>query len=203
MIAVSLQLTHSLQGAHMRTFALILFAGVALCLAGCGGGQQSMQATSSGDIPDWFSNPPQDPNFLFEAATATSQDLQMAVDKAVLAGRTGIGRQVELKLNGMQKSFAEETGTADNAQLLQQFTSATKSIVSTSLSGSRVKFQKQVKDGNMWRAYSLVEYPVGEANAALVQAIKKNNEMYTRFRASQSFEELDKEVQKYEDSKKK
>jgi hypothetical protein len=127
----------------------------------------------------------------------------MAVDKAVLAGRTGIGRQVELKLNGMQKSFSEETGTADNAQLLQQFTSATKSIVSTSLSGSRVKFQKQIKDGNMWRSYALVEYPVGEANAALVQAIKKNNEMYTRFRASQSFEELDKEVQKYEESKKK
>jgi hypothetical protein len=186
----------------MKTVALILVAGVALCLLGCGGGQQSMQATSSGDVPDWFSNVPQDPNFLFAPATATSQDLQMAVDKAVLAGRTEIGRQVELKLSGMQKSFTEETGTADNAQLLQQYTSATKTVVSTSLSGSRVKYQKQLKDGNMWRAYALVEYPIGEANAALVQAIKKNNEMYTRFRASQSFDELEKEVQKYEEAKK-
>jgi hypothetical protein len=35
-----------------------------------------------------------------------------------------------------------------------------------------------------------------------MQQIKKNNEMYTRFRSSQAFKDLDSEVQKYEEWKK-
>jgi hypothetical protein len=40
------------------------------------GGQQKMASVSAGDIPDWFAKLPQDPNYLFSANTAVSQDLQ-------------------------------------------------------------------------------------------------------------------------------
>ncbi len=78
------------------------------------------------------------------------------------------------------------------------FTQAEKTIVSTTLQGSKVRSQKIVKDGDLWRAYVLVEYPIGAANEALMQQIKNNNQMYTRFRASQAFKELQDEVDKYE-----
>ncbi|MEX2088722.1 MAG: hypothetical protein WEB62_03085, partial [Bacteroidota bacterium] len=112
------------------------------------------------------------------------------------------GRQVEVKINGLQKRFTEETGTADNSQLLDMFTQAGKTIVSTALTGSRVAKQTTLKDGNNWRAYVLVEYPIGAANQALMQQLKNNEQMYTRFRASQVYKELDDEVQKYEEWKK-
>jgi hypothetical protein len=162
-----------------------------------------MQATAPGAIPDWFSNPPQDPNVLFGVSTATSQDMQLAIDKALTGARAEIGRQVETKMNSMQKRFDEETGVGQDAQLLQQYTQATKAIVSTSLTGSKMTKQEKVQDGNMWRAYVLAEYPIGDANKALLEAIKKNQEMYTRFRASQAYQELDAEVQKLEESRKK
>ena len=187
----------------MRTKILFVFATlIIVSIVGCGGGSKTMQSADTGDIPDWFSNVPNDPNYFYAPNTQVSQDLQLAIDKATQGGRTEIGRMVETKVNGLQKRFTEETGTADNAQLLDMFTSASKTIVSTSLSGSRIAKQKTVKDGNNWRAYVLVEYPVGAANQALMQQIKNNEQMYTRFRASQVYKELDDEVAKYEEWKK-
>lgn len=180
---------------------LLLVAVFSLFVIGCSG-SKSMEQTATGDIPDWYSNIPKDPNFFYAVNTQVSQDLQLAFDKATQGGRTEIGRMVETKVNGLQKRFTEETGTAGNAQLLDMFTQASKTVVSTSLSGSRVAKQKQIKDGNNWRAYVLVEYPIGAANEALQAQIKNNEQMYTRFRASQTYKELDDEVQKYEEWKK-
>jgi hypothetical protein len=173
-----------------------------LVLAGCGGGPKSLQSVSECDTPEWYTTVPQDPNYLYAARTATSQDMQLALDKAMTDGRTEIGRQTDVRVQGLQKRFDEEVGLNSDAQLMSQFTQANKTVVSTSLSGSRVKQQLHCKDGDLYRAYVLVEYPIGAANEALMQQIKKNNEMYTRFRASEAFKDLDTEVQKYEEWKK-
>ncbi len=180
-------------------FALIVL--LAIGMAGCGG-SKGLQTADTGDIPDWYMNPPQDPNYLYAANTQSSQDMQLAVDKATAAGRADIGRQIELRIQGLQKRFTEETGTGNDAQLLQMFTEAEKTVVSTTLNGSHVKSHNISKDGNLWRAYVLVEYPIGAANQAFMDQMKKNDQMYTRFRATQTFKELDDEVKKYEDFKK-
>lgn len=174
---------------------------IALFLIGCGGSQPLPQ-TDTGDVPEWYANVPADPNYLYAVNTSTSKDMQLAVDKAIQAARTEVGRQVEVKINALQKRFQEETGIGDDAQLLDQFTQASKTVVSTSLSGSKEKQKKIVKDGNNWRAYVLIEYPLGAAQEALREQIKKNEQLYTRFRASQTYKELDEEVQKYEQYKK-
>ena len=181
----------------MKKWILLIIPILGAAIIGCGG-SQSLQSAGTGDIPDWYVNVPQDPNYLFAANTQTSQDMQLAIDKATEAGRADIGRQMQVKIEGLQKRFSEETGTGNDAQLLQMFTQAEKTVVSTSLEGSRVKQQKIVKDGGLWRAYVLVEYPIGAANEALMQQIKNNNQMYTRYRASQTFKELQDEVDKYE-----
>lgn len=186
----------------MRTMiSFVLLFGFTLFIIGCGG-SQALQTASEGEVPDWFTTIPQDPNFLFAPNTATSQDLGLAIDKAITGARAEIGRQMEVRIQGLQKRFDEEVGLAEDAQLMQMFTQATKTVVSATLSGSRTKYQKQVKDGNLWRAYVLVEYPIGAANQALMQQIKNNNQMYTRFRSSEAFKELEEEVNKFEEWKK-
>ena len=180
----------------------LLLAFISVALLGCGGGAKSLQSASECDVPEWYMNVPQDANYLLSAKTATSQDMQLSLDKATTDARTEIGRQTDLKVQGLQKKFDEETGVGNDAQLLQQFTQANKTVVSTSLSGSRIRSQKMCKDGNIWRSYVLVEYPVGAASEALMQQLKTNEQMYTRFRSSQTFKELDDEVQKYDEWKK-
>ncbi len=184
----------------MKKFMMLLVPILGAAMIGCGG-SQSMQSTATGDIPVWYSNIPQDPNYLFAANSQTSQDMQLAVDKATEGARADIARQLQTKVEGLQKRFTEETGTGSDAQLLQMFTQAEKTVVDETLTGSTVKNQKIVKDGSMWRAYVLVQYPIGAANTALMQQIKNNNQMYTRFRASQAFKELQNEVDKYNKDK--
>lgn len=187
----------------MRTMWIAFILVVAGVLAaGCGGGPATMQSADTGDMPAWYTNVPTDSNYVYAVNTATSQDMQLAYDKAMTGARAELGRQVELKVSGLQKRFEEETGVAQDAQLMQQFTQATKTVVSTTMSGTRVKDKKHVKDGDMYRAYVLMEYPLGAANAALLQAIKANEQMYTRFRASQTYKDLDSEAKKFEDQKK-
>jgi hypothetical protein len=187
----------------MRTLwlGLILLA-AGILAAGCGGGPSTMQSADTGDIPAWYTTVPQDSNYMYAVNTATSQDMQLAYDKATTGARAELGRQVELKVSGLQKRFEEETGVGQDAQLMQQFTQATKTVVSTTMSGTQVKEKTYVKDGNIYRAYVMVQYPLGAANAALLQAIKANEQMYTRFRASQAYKDLNEEAKKFEDQKK-
>ena len=181
----------------MKKCMMLLIPLLGTAIMGCSS-SQPLQSAGTGDIPDWYTSPPQDPNYLFAPNTQSSQDMQFAIDKATEAGRADIGQQVQVKVEGLQKRFTEETGTGTDAQLLQMFTDAEKTVVSTTLEGSKVKSQKIVKDGDLWRAYVLVEYPVGAANEALMQQIKNNNQMYTRFQASQAYKELQDEVDKYD-----
>lgn len=184
-----------------RILSFLLVLSVAF-FTGCGSSKVELPKTDQGDVPEWFLNPPSDPDFLFGAKTETSMDMQMAIDKAVTAARADISRQLEVKMEAMEKQFKEEVGTGENTTFLSQFTQATKSITSQTLTGSKIKQQKIVNDGTKKRAYVLVEYPIGAANKALMDKLKQNEELYTRFRAGQTFEDLDKTIKEYEASKK-
>lgn len=186
----------------MRFLSMFVCAFIILAVVGCSSGPKTMQSAEVGIMPPWMTKLPNDPNYIFSAKTATSQDLQLAIDKAATDARAEVARTVEVRVTDMQKKFTEETGTNTDAQLLQMFTSATKTVVAATISGSRIREQLPLKDGSIWRAYVLMEYPIGAANAALMQQIKNNEQMYTKFRATQTFKELDDEVKKYEDWKK-
>lgn len=186
----------------MKKYLLFsFFTLVVLLLVGCGSSKVDLPKTDLGDIPEWYLNPPSDPNYIFAVSTETSRDLQMAVDKATTGARADIARQVEVKMSGLEKQFKEEIGSGEDSQLLSQFTQATKTVTNQTLTGSKVKEKKVVKDGSSYRAYVLAEYPIGAANVALMDALKKQNELYTRFRSSQTFDELEKEIENYNKQK--
>lgn len=183
----------------MRTYLSISVLFVfALVLAGCGG-SKSLQNVSVGEVPDWFTIPPQDPNFLYAARTATSRDLGLAIDKAVTNARAEIARQYEVKVTGLSKSFQEEIGSSEDSDINKTFSQTIKTVVSTQLMGSRASKTTYVRDGSYYRAYVLVEYPIGAANQAFMNALKANQNMYTRFRSSNAFKEMDDEVKRYEE----
>ena len=154
------------------------------------------------EVPEWFSEPPQNPNYLYAAATRTAKDLGMATKFATQDARTEIGRQIETRVTGMMKSFQEQVGIGEEAEFLSQMTDVSKSVVAESVQGSKAIKQKTYREPAEYRSYVLVELPIGAANAALVEKIKNNQNMYTRFRASQAFQELEEEVEKYEEFKK-
>lgn len=184
---------------RFKSLLFVCFTGM-IILSGCSS-NKGLTDASTGDIPDWFINVPNDPDYFFAAQTSTSRDLQTAINKATTDARAEIGRQSNVKVEGVQKSFTEEVGADEDAQFLQMFTQANRTIVSESLTGSAIREQHHHRDGQLWRVYVLVEFPVGAANLALMEQLKQNEQMYTRFRSSQAFEDLDEEIQRYEEFK--
>ncbi|MFN3820824.1 MAG: hypothetical protein ACK4OO_00700 [bacterium] len=148
--------------------------------------------------PHWFLNPPKDPNYIIATGTATSRDMQLARDKAADAARLEVAKTIETRFQGLSKRFQEEVGTAEDAQYLDMFTQATKAVVSTILSGVSVDQTEIAAEGGVYRAYVLVKMPLGATSQALLNKIKQQEQLYTRFRATQVFDELNKEVENFE-----
>lgn len=184
-----------------RVYLLASFIMLGILFSACSS-SKNLSDVDTGDIPKWYLTPPTSDNYIYAPATATSRDMELAVNKAETEARGKIGRQMEVKVKSMQKKFEEEVGEAESSQLLQQFTQVTKTVVSTELTGSTVKEKKIVKDGDNWRVYVLMQYPIGDAQKAFLTNLSKNKELYTRYRSTQAFKELDDEVKKYEEWKK-
>ena len=180
-------------------FVLILVI-FATFLIACGG---KIKLNNPISLPAWFQNPPEDPNYMFSTATMTSKDLQLALNKAKQQARVDLAQQMETKIKSMTKQFTEEVGLGEDAEFLSQTSVVSKSVTSKVLNGSRARQVETIKeDGVIYRAYVLMELPIGPANSALLDAVKKQQNLYTRFRSSQGFQELEEEVEKYDQFKK-
>ena len=178
-----------------------------LALLGCGGAktpqaiqQETVQKTME-SIPPWFPAPPADAEHLYGTGTGESGDMQFAVNKAEQAARVQITSNIEAKVSSLFKTFSEETGVGQDAEFISMSTGVSKTVASEVISGTRIKDQKIVPEGGRYRAYVLMEMAIGEAQARLQAQIKAQNRLYTQFRASQGYQELEKEVEAFEEFK--
>ena len=176
--------------------SLMGFLVLTLCALGCASSGQKMKK----GLPAWYENSPNaDEGNLYAAAVADSRDMAVATKKAKVDARADLARQMATKVQDLTKLFQEEVGTDAESELLEQFTSATKVVTSETLHGTQEE-EKEVhdlEDGTI-RVYVLMSLPIGAANQALMAKLKANEHLYTRFRASQAFEELNSEIEAYE-----
>jgi hypothetical protein len=190
-------------GGPMKTpVALALLAVVA---AGCASNTPPAPVTPQAaipSIPDWYTNLPKDQNYFYGRGTAQSRDLQVATDQAELSARNDLGSQMTIKVEGLGKRFTEQTGAGADAELLASFSQAQKQVVNTEIAGSRTVKSTVLPNGPTYQVFVLMELPIGKASEALMSKIKADQQMYTRFRATKAFEDLDAEVKKYDDWKK-
>ena len=131
----------------------------------------------------------------------TSRTISLAMDKAKTRGRTELAHILETKVDSLKKDFTEEIGEGESAEYNALFSAASKSVAHQILRGTVPKDLKYETAGNTTTAWALmVQDPKVIADAF---ADQKNSAkaLYTRFRASQAFAELDGEVKKFEEFK--
>jgi len=127
-----------------------------------------------------------------------SKSLELALNKAKTRGRVELAQLLETKIEALQKDFVEETGLAEDAQILAQFSSTSKIITSQQIEGSVAQELKyEILEGTV-TAYALM---VLDPKIIITQ-LEKEKELYTRFRATKAFEDLDAEITEYEAYKK-
>src|SRR5262245_43199986 len=100
-----------------RREAIPMKAFMATCMlvvVACGGQARVEPGATKATLrsmPGWFKDPPKgDEKYVYAPATATSQDVQIALNKAQAEGRAGLATQLEVKYGALTRRFAEETG---------------------------------------------------------------------------------------------
>jgi hypothetical protein len=139
---------------------------------------------------------PGDINMLTAEATETSRDYQLAIDKAKHDARLEMTQQLNTYIQALIKKFDEEVGRTEDAELLSLYSKTSKIVVDQSLVGSHLKGKPDVKqEGEIYRATVVMEAPLGGARKRLLDQIKVSDALYNRFENSESFKELEKEVE--------
>lgn len=146
--------------------------------------------------PDWFKTPPADDSFMmYEVGSARSGDLQLAIDKAVLDAKYSLAARLQGKMSGKMKKFIEESGTANDLSLIQETTKVTSSLFTdVNMAGYSIAKKKLIQQDSGFRAFVLVQYPLGDANKVLIEEIKKNKRVETKLRASKAYAELESDI---------
>lgn len=148
------------------------------------------------DAPSWYLDVPDSSDRLYASASAQSRRMQMAIDRAETDARQSIAAEMEAEIRSMTRIFEEELEDG----LREQFVQVTQEIVSQTLRGSSAS-EREVKRQNdgMYRAYVLMQMPIGEAAQEFLDSLENRDEsMYTRLRASEAFEEMEGEIERYE-----
>lgn len=185
----------------------ISFILTAIVLAGCGAGPETTAEKNIEEAPDWYLQPPSDEGMLLATATAESRSMQIAIDKAKTNARGDIAQQLQTQLDELERQFSEDLSQSDQgeeqSQTMDQFTQATEAVASETLVGSQVTEKKLRARGDRYRAWVLMEMPIGDARSALLEKINGSEEMRTRMRSTEAFRQLEEEVEEYRSERKK
>lgn len=156
---------------------------------------------SVSDLPSWFTSPPTDEFSIYAPGTAASADLQFAEDKAVLGAKRALADRINSKLSSKMKEFLSESGAGEDTQVQAESERVTSNLITeVNLSGYNITEKKFVPAGTQYRAYVLLQYPLGQANRILVDQIHKDNILQGKLRASKAFQELEKDIRDARDA---
>jgi len=174
----------------LKVLGYIFFVAAAGLFIGACASAPKGPAVALVGTPDWFLNPPQSTTVLYGTGTAKKQSLSLAKTTADNRAIEAVAQQVSTRVKSMFKDFMKETGVDTNSEYLELTEKTTKNIVNVTLKG--VKIEKRAVGPDQATVYSLASYPVAGINNAVAESIKKEQNLYTKFQASQSFKELEK-----------
>ena len=112
--------------------------------------------TAASEAPDWYMNPPKGEGLLYATGTATSTDLQFAVDKAVLNAKYQLADQMNGKVSGKQKDFITETAGGQHSGTAERATSNV--VADIALPAYQVVQRKVVPLDTQFRSYVLLQF---------------------------------------------
>lgn len=156
--------------------------------------------TNEVNYPNWYAEGGgKDKEAIYAVGSEYSNNFQFSVDKAMLSAKRELAANFSSHISAMMKDFASESGDSVARADLDR---TTKMIVSRiNLVGVQRTNFKVVHEKTGYRAFVKLRYSVDESNRLLMAEIRKNQALYAKFKSSDSFKELDAEVENIENQK--
>ena len=206
----ALQATSIKQKVSLLMMLVIVSAMTLLLLAGCSspkpGSPQALAVEKEATekkidknlkaMPEWYAKTPLDNNILFASATETSRNMQMSMEKASIKARAELALTVGGRVSTMMKAYAEEAGVSNDPDVNQIVSTVTsQEAINVNLSGVQRADAQINREGDSYRAYVLIRYPLGELNKIAVEQVRQSTVLNAKFRASKAFEDLERKVE--------
>ena len=190
----------------MNKLFIISITIIGFLFIGCGsksGPDLSPEASSKTvkNIPDWYLDTPKTEGYLYAASNATSQSMQLAVDKARMQAVSELSQMMKSEWSGYTKRVQEEIGTDLNSKLLDTFSQTQENTISNQLENIIVK-EKDIQVMNssgtrIYNVYVLVEFNTNAAQEKLLAQIKADQQLYDAIKASELVDEMEQKVEAY------
>ncbi len=143
--------------------------------------------------PEWW-DLQDNPEFVYTYGEGVKMTSSTAKDAAYANAMLQAANYVETKVKGMIKNFEEEAGVND-PQVLALTSKVVKVVASATFKGASIDKSETIKQkDNKIKVFVKVRIPLSEVNKQTVNAIKNEEALYNEFKASQRFEELEKEL---------
>lgn len=200
----------------MKSFATGISA-VLMCafLASCGGSQQTQSNSTQAPAPQQASlKVIEDPmadlenqrNQLVEQGSVAavgqgiSKRMDIAKQKARVEAEAALARVFSTKVDNLRKNFVEEVGQGKESEVNEMFSTVTKAFASQTLKGAVEKNSKLMQnEKGEYVAGVLMLISPKTVNLSIMDEMEKGKpQLYQRFRASQAFDELKKEMEEYD-----
>ena len=194
----------------MKNYLLFTLLTFGLLIIGCGsksGPDLSPEASRKTvkNLPEWYMNTPVKDGYQYAGAEATSQSMQLAVDKARLGAVSNLSQMIKSEWNGYTKRVQEETGMGSDSKLLDQFSTTQENVISNQLENVMVKEKEiQIENSNgtqIYRAFVLVELDENAAQEKLLAQIKADQQLYDAIKAAELIDEMEQKVEAYRQRK--
>ena len=149
------------------------------------------------NIPKWCLNPPISDFALAACGEGESASMNMAKSRALLRAKREIADMINSQISSKMKDFTNAIGMSSNEQVQEASEIVIKNTtIEAELVGyKQTKIDAQSFNGK-YKFYVLLEYPVGEANQALLNQIKKDEILSTQKNADKAMAELEAEIEK-------
>ena len=191
-----------------RIFILSIAALSFLFLNGCGGSSKAEPVEEEYvEIKDPFSDLTVLANQIIEeggvaaVGQGTSQRMDISKEKAKTAAQGNLAEIFNTKVQRLKRQFVEEIGTDNDTEINEAFSNVTKTLTSKTLKGAIVKDTKIIKDKKgMYVTGIVLAVTPKTVDQSIMDEMKNNKKVYERFRASQAYKDLDKEMKEYEAS---
>jgi hypothetical protein len=164
-------------------------------IAACGKGGDS--GPKKVYYPEWWQEQTS-PEYVQTYGMGTKVSQNSSYDAANANALLQAAQYVETYVKGMVKNYEEEAGV-ENPQVLALTSKVVKAVSNAKFNNTMVTKQETIvtKD-DRYQTFVRVSVPKEAVNKNLLNQIKNEEALYNQFKSSQAFDELEGEVDKYD-----
>lgn len=189
----------------MKTSKVLLSAIIATTLAACGSTAPTEEVSATSNLPTWVLNPQVEGGIAATDCVKFSGNISVDKKMATANSRLALAQQIDTRVEGLDKTFANRTDSNEDITTGTSFTSVSKQLTKQKLTGARMVKSDIVKIAGKDHFCVLTTLEPTATQALFDDILKQSKRsvnptdekfLYQEFKAHKAEQNLDKEISK-------